>query len=77
MSIEETKRLEALDKAVQLVGEYYDHVQILATFHDNTGTAINSRGSGNWYARQGMAHAFIATEVAQENAVQIAHRLKE
>lgn len=51
--------------------EHFDAVQILATYTDQDGTHCVKRGSGNWYARQGMAHEFIGSDQAQEIARQI------
>lgn len=77
MDAETQKRKEALDNALAILGEHYDHVQIMVTFSDSRGTAVNYRGIGNWYARQGMAHEFINNDIAQDNATQIAQKLKD
>lgn len=64
-------------KALSDVGEVVDSVQILATFNEEGGTFIISKGAGNWYARQGMAHAFINSDQARENAIQLSEVIKE
>jgi hypothetical protein len=55
------------------LGEHFDHVQILATWPDENGEGSRSlyRGTGNWFARQGMAHDFIAMDQAETQAREI------
>ena len=69
-------RNKALDAALHILGEQFEHVQIMATSTIEGKTVSNSRGCGNWYARLGMAHEFINEEVARENALKIADKLK-
>lgn len=66
---------QAIDKALELMREHFDAVQILATFQENGSTDTGYVGFGNWYARQGMAHEFINKDIAQENARQFADKL--
>lgn len=66
---------EVINDALQKLGEHANAIQILVSWNENGGTFIKSKGCGNWYARQGMAHQFINTDIAQENAVQIAEHL--
>jgi hypothetical protein len=57
-------------------GEHFSSVQILASWPiDGGGTRASKWGVGDWYARQGMAHAFINTEQAEELSDQIAKKL--
>lgn len=63
------------DTAAKL-GEHFDAVQIFATWCDHGCTIGTTRGTGNWYARQGLAHEFIQADIAQENAMQLAARLR-
>lgn len=58
------------------IGEYFDAVQILASWTEDGCTYCQKRGTGNWYARVGMAHQFIDSDVAEETAIQIAERIK-
>jgi hypothetical protein len=73
-----TPELEKLiEETAAKLGEHFDAVQILVTFPaDGGGTAMVSRGTGNWYARQGMAQEFIGRDRAREQAFEIAERLK-
>lgn len=51
-------------------------MQILASRPvDGGGTAFTKWGVGDWYARQGMAHAFIDSEQAEELSNQIASKI--
>ena len=68
---------ESVSKALLILGEHFDAVQILATVSDGDGTERSFKGSGNWYARQGMAHDFINADIHQDAAEQIANKLNE
>lgn len=65
-----------VDDALDLLREHFDAVQILATWNETGLTKTCARGSGNWHARQGMAHDFINRDIAQENAREIAEHLE-
>lgn len=71
-----------LDKLVSetaaKLGEHFEAVQIMVTWPDEGGNGTKSlmRGTGNWYARQGMAQEFIGRDRAQEQAHEIARKLK-
>ncbi len=64
-----------LEQTAAKLGEHFDAVQILVSWNENGTTSLAKRGTGNWYARQGMAHEFITSDIAQDTAVQIAERL--
>lgn len=66
-----------VEQAASKLGEHFDAVQILASFHDSGGTSCIKRGGGNWYARQGMAHEFINMDIAKDAAVEIAKVLQD
>lgn len=66
-----------LESAVEKLGEHFDAVQIFGTWCDEGSTKFLPRGSGNWYARQGMAHEFINRDISGDAAEQIAAKLKE
>lgn len=53
---------------VAQLSEHFDAVQILASYPLDGGTQPITGGSGNWFARQGMAHDFIDTERAEQIA---------
>lgn len=57
-----------LDKHVFALGEHFEHVQIMVSWDAEGQTNSLKRGTGNWYARQGMAHEFIQRDQALENA---------
>ena len=66
-------RNEALERACDILGEHFDAVQVMATFSEEGVTRSLYRGSGNWYARQGMLHELLQTENADQIA-QAMHR---
>lgn len=67
-----------LEKTAADLGEHFDAVQIMVSWPADTGgTACQMRGTGNWYARQGMAQEFIGRDRAAEQAHEIARKLKE
>ena len=60
---------EAIKKALEILGEHFDAVQILASQEtEKRETVLAAWGVGNWYARQGMAHEFIETQKARNFA---------
>lgn len=64
-----------LDDKLAEMGEHFEHIQILASNQDDTGTWTITRGSGNWNARQGMAYRFVKEEEAAESARFVAAEL--
>lgn len=65
-----------VEEAAAKLGEHFDSVQILVSWGvDGGGTKSCFSGTGNWYARQGMAHEFINSDIAQDAAQQIAEKL--
>lgn len=66
---------EIVDRAVNQLGEHFSSVQIMVSFNEEGLTKCIKRGSGDWYARQGMAHEFINADIAQENAAQLAEKI--
>lgn len=69
MTREEAEDL--LDDAVMRISEHFEHVQILASRQTENSTQYVARGGGNWYARTGMAQAFLQTDQAQTEADEI------
>jgi hypothetical protein len=64
--------LELLNSYAARLSEHFDAVQILASYLEPDGTtAAVASGQGNWYARQGMAHAFVERTRAEEIADEI------
>lgn len=57
--------------------EHFDSVQILASFTDDEGTKSFSFGRGDWYARQGLAHEFIAHDQAKDTAKFLSEAIKK
>ena len=51
--------------------EHFDAVQILVSWNEESRCDMITSGSGNWYARQGMAHDFIQRDIAQNNASEL------
>lgn len=67
---------EAFDKIcndfMEKLGEHADTIQILASFYDaEEGTLCRKIGTGNFYARQGMAREFLQQDQAQIAATKI------
>ena len=52
--------------------EHFDSVQILVSVSSSIGTQNVYMGAGNWFARQGMAHDFIAQDKAHTEANEMA-----
>ncbi len=74
MKVQEAE--QHIDRALAELIEHFDAVQILVTWpNEQGGTNLTMRGRGDWYARKGMAHAFIEDGVAQDTSDQIARKL--
>lgn len=65
------QREAAIKECLAKLGEFYDHIQILATNEEEGKTGRCFSGSGNWFARLGMAHEFINEDMVNENAKKI------
>ena len=59
---------EVVRKCAEILGEHFDAVQILCSrqLPGLAGTMMVAKGSGNWYARQGMAQRFVHRNCAEE-----------
>lgn len=64
-----------LDATLEKLGEHFDSVQILTTWTEGQVSKSQPRGTGDWYARQGAAHEFIARDQSEDLADMIAERL--
>ena len=53
---------------VRELGEHFTNVQIMVSYNDCGNTHGIYRGCGDWYARQGLAHEFIDTNVSDLRA---------
>jgi len=65
------KQKELVRKHITALSEFFDSVQILVSNSSSIGTESVYLGSGNWYARQGMAHDFIHKDQAQTEAFEL------
>ncbi len=74
MTVEEVHK--AIEKATYALGECAEHVQIMATWSSEGLCHRYFYGNGNWYARQGLAHEFLAQDIARTNAREIAEATK-
>lgn len=74
MTVDE--RLDYLERVTRELGEHFDHVQIMVSWNEDAQTHRDFFGTGNWYARQGLAHEFIQFDIAQQNAKEIVERLR-
>jgi hypothetical protein len=72
MSKRDDTRSQLIANAVAVLHEHCDAVQVLASWSEDGCTHFRHVGSGNWYARQGMAQSFQKIDTAQENAQEIA-----
>ena len=57
------QRIALLESTVSMLGEHFDHLQIMVTWDEGRQEPITRRlfrGGGNWYARLGLAHEFIS-----------------
>lgn len=70
-------KIDFIDAKLRELGEHFDHVQILTTWNQEARTFNVYRGTGNWYARQGMAHSFINQYIAQDSAMELAKVLPQ
>jgi hypothetical protein len=68
------KRLEA---AIMPLREHFDAVQILSTWTENGICYSRYYGSGNWYARTGLAHEFLEQDQAQTLGKEISEQLPQ
>lgn len=50
---EREQDMARVQKALDLLSEHFDTVQIFVTRHEDGGTRAANLGSGNWYARYG------------------------
>lgn len=73
---EHERAIAVLEKCLVEIGEHFEVVQIFVSYVDETGTFSGARGSGNWYARKGLAQEFINQDTAQEIADAIARRMR-
>ena len=65
----EEEAVQILKKAASDLGEHFDNIQIHASWMSLNGdgyTKAYHTGIGDWYARQGLAHAFINEDQAKE-----------
>ena len=57
-----------IDLCAEQISEHTDCVQILCSWTDGGNTKYVMKGRGNWYARVGMAHAFVNNDAASSIA---------
>ena len=66
MNAEEAE--EMCERIAEQLGEHFDAVQILVSWNEDGFSLCTKKGSGNWYARIGMAREFLVCDQAQTNA---------
>lgn len=69
MERDETQAI--VQKALDTLGEHFEAVQIMVSWNEQGTTRLFNLGSGNWYARMGMAHEFVKSDEAQTLASEI------
>jgi hypothetical protein len=70
--------LAICDRALSMLSEHFDAVQILAcTLKPDGATRSLKRGTGLWPARTGMAHAFLDQAKADDQAWAVVCELKQ
>lgn len=57
MKTEDAKKM--LEEHTSVLGEQFDSVQILVTWHEDENSRCCKIGCGNWYARIGSAQEFL------------------
>jgi hypothetical protein len=72
-----TEKERLVECALNTLREHCDAVVILVSWTDADGTALVSRGCGNYYARVGMAKEFIDRDLASTSAHEIKEALDE
>lgn len=55
-----------LAKALAILAEHFDAVQILVTWNEDGESKDMASGSGNWYARLGLARAMLLRDKLEE-----------
>lgn len=68
---------EIVSRLVNQLGEHFEAVQVMVSWNEEGETRCNHNGSGNWYARQGMAREFLQFEEAQIIAREVGKKLEE
>lgn len=53
-----------LEKVASELGEHFDAVQIMVSFNEDGESIAMNRGTGNWYARIGMAREMLLFDEA-------------
>lgn len=71
-----TEASEHVKKVASQLGEHFDAVQISVSMQSEGSTFSFHRGSGNYYARKGLAQEFLAIEGFKDAATEIAIQLK-
>lgn len=66
------EQLAVVRTHVTALSEFFDSVQIFVSNSTDNGTENVFLGTGNWFARQGMAHDFINKDRAQTEAHELA-----
>ncbi len=61
-SKEDKVREACVDKALNMLSEHYDAVQIFGTYQDGQKTSRYAKGRGNHYARYGMVRSWVVRE---------------
>lgn len=65
-----------IEKNLNELGEHFDAVCVMVTYKENGVTRACYRGSGNYYARLGMAHEFIDNDRNSDLARRLGEELK-
>lgn len=66
---------EIVEAHIRDLREHFEVVLIVASLElEDGGTRMVSRGAGNWYARRGMAEAFLRRDAAEELATDISDK---
>jgi hypothetical protein len=67
---------EIVELAAIKLGEHFAAVQIMVSYPaDGGGTWSTKRGCGDWYARIGLAHEFIAQDQAETQANELSSKI--
>lgn len=59
---EDKVREAAVDKALNMLAEHYDAIQIFGTYQTKDKTSRYDKGRGNFYTRYGMVRSWVVRE---------------
>lgn len=68
---------QILKGVVHLLGEHFEAAQLMVTWREGEDTSRLYSGTGNWYARMGLAQEFISNDKSCDLAHELGQTIKE